>query len=54
MMEAPRQLPFPLRYDGDERRRSRARHRGAERRTPDPATEQDHPEEYELKPGELQ
>ena len=40
------QIP-PLRHDGDERRRPIADYRGAERRVPDPSTEQDHPELHE-------
>ena len=36
-----------LRYDGEERRRSRAEYVGDERRALDPPTEQDRPEEFE-------
>lgn len=43
-MEAPFQIPLSLRYDGIERRRAFGEYPGAERRVPDPATEQDHPE----------
>ena len=39
------------RYDGAERRISCAGYLGAERRVPDPMTEQDRPELYEL-PGD--
>ena len=49
-MDAPLE-PQPralLRYEGEERRRSRAEHCGEERRALDPPTEQDHPEELEL------
>lgn len=47
-MDAPRQMPLPMDYDGAERRRSREEYAGAERRQGDPKTEQDHPELYEL------
>ena len=46
-MQAPLDIPQPLRYDGSERRLSRGEYAGEERRRPDPATEQDHPELYE-------
>jgi len=41
-MDAPRQMPLPLDYDG------------AERPEADPKTEQDHPELYEPEAAELQ
>jgi hypothetical protein len=46
--EVPPPPPALLRrYDGEERRRPRARaYFGAERRIPDPCTEQDHPEQF--------
>ena len=44
------QAPLFLRYDGPDRRRSSAGYPGAERRARDPATEQDHPELYEVQP----
>ena len=47
LMDAPFQLPLALRYDGDERRRPSAQYPGAERRVPDPSTEQDHAELHE-------
>ena len=53
-MDAPLDTPLLLRHDGAERRRPCAEYQGAERRVPDPATEQDHPEQWEPQPGELQ
>jgi len=53
-MEAPLNTPRPLRYDGADRRFSRGEYVGEERRRPDPATEQDHPELYEPEVEELQ
>jgi hypothetical protein len=53
-MEAPLDTPRPLRYAGAERRLSRGERLGDERRRPDPATEQDHPELYEPQAEELQ
>ena len=53
-MDAPLDTPRPLRYDGAERRLSRGEYLGEERRRPDPATEQDHPELYEPDVEELQ
>lgn len=52
-MDAPLQIPLPLRYYGAERRVSRAEYPAAERRVLDPSTEQDHPELYELQAAEL-
>ena len=42
--QRPRLLP---RYEGEERRRSRAEYVGEERRALDPPTEQERPEELE-------
>jgi len=49
-MDAPIELqPQPLRsYYGEERRCARAKYAGVERRAIEPATEQDHPEEFGL------
>jgi hypothetical protein len=49
-MDAPLE-PQPralLRYEGEERRRSRAEYCGEGRRALDPPTEQDNPQELEL------
>jgi hypothetical protein len=48
VMDALLDLRVAARYDGDDRRRSCADYLGAERRVPDPMTEQDRPELYEL------
>jgi len=53
-MDAPFQIPLPLRYDGDERRRAFGEYPGAERRVLDPSTEQDHPELFYPQPDDLQ
>ena len=46
LREIPPPAPLP-RHDGEDlRRRPLAAHAGAERRIPDPATEQDHPEQF--------
>ena len=53
-MDAPLDTtPRLLRHDGAERRRPFAEYQGAERRVPDPSTEQDHPEQFYPPPGEL-
>jgi hypothetical protein len=46
--------PRPLRYDGEERRRSRAEYLGEERRAIDPPTEQDYPELFAPQLSEVQ
>jgi hypothetical protein len=46
-MDAPLQIPLPFAYDGVERQRP-------DRRLPEPATEQDHPELHEPYTSELQ
>ena len=44
-MDAPLQIPLPFAYEGAERRLTpRAGQQVADRRLPDPSTEQDHPE----------
>jgi hypothetical protein len=53
-MDASLDTPVLARHDGEERRRPCAGYEGAERRTPDPATEQDHPELFHPQAGELQ
>ena len=53
-MDAPLETPFLPRHDGDDRRLSRAEFQGADRRVPDPCTEQDHPELYYPQAVELQ
>ena len=53
-MDAPLEILLPPRYDGAERRRSGGQYDGVERRVPDPSTEQDHPELYEVQAVELQ
>jgi len=52
-MDAPLDTPLLLRHDGAERRRPCGEYRGAERRTPDPTTEQDHPEQFYPQPEEF-
>ena len=46
MDASPEQLPPQLRYDGEDRRCSHGQYPSVERRRIDPATEQDHPEEF--------
>ena len=54
-MDAPLQIPLPFAYDGVERRRSpRGERQWPDRRRPEPATEQDHPELHEPYTSELQ
>lgn len=47
-MDALLDMRVAARYDGEDRRSSCADYLGAERRVPDPMTEQDRPELYEL------
>ncbi|HWI38941.1 MAG TPA: hypothetical protein VNU64_21005 [Burkholderiales bacterium] len=54
MSDASLGMPGLLRYDGADRRRSRAAYHGPERRVTDPSTEQDHAELWEPAAIELQ
>ena len=53
-MDAQLATPILRRHDGDDRRVSRAAYQGAERRVPDPSTEQDDAELYEPQAAEPQ